>query len=63
MLTLTRKVGEKIIVTLEDGTTVEIVVREIRKNQARIGIKAPPTIKIFREEIFDNKEAQNIEKE
>jgi len=50
MLTLTRKVGE----TIRIGDDIEIVVKEIRKNQVRIGIVAPKHVKIYREEIYDN---------
>ena len=50
MLTLTRKVGESIRI----GDDVQIVVKEIRKNQVRIGIAAPRTVKIFREEVYQN---------
>ena len=50
MLTLTRKVGEKIRI----GEGIQIIVREIRKNQVRIGIVAPEDVKIFREEVYEN---------
>jgi len=44
MLTLTRKVGEEIHI----GDDVVIVVKEIRRNQVRIGIKAPKETAIVR---------------
>jgi carbon storage regulator len=50
MLTLTRKVGE----TIRIGDEIEIVVKEIRKNQVRIGIMAPRHVKVYREEIYEN---------
>ena len=50
MLTLTRKVGE----TIKIGDDIEIVVKEIRKNQVRIGIIAPREVKIYRAEVYDN---------
>lgn len=50
MLTLTRKVGEMIRI----GDDIQIVVKEIRKNQVRIGIIAPSDVKIFREEVYVN---------
>ncbi len=55
MLTLTRKVGESIRI----GDDIEIVVKEIRKNQVRIGIVAPRDVKIFREEVYQNIVAEN----
>jgi carbon storage regulator len=50
MLTLTRKSGEVIVITLEDGRQIEVVVKEIRRNQVRLGIEAPRSCMIHREE-------------
>jgi carbon storage regulator len=47
MLVLSRKVGEKIII--DGGIQVEIV--SIEGNKARIGITAPPEVRIDREEV------------
>ncbi len=57
MLTLTRKVGE----TIRIGNEIQIVVKEIRKNQVRIGIVAPRDVKIFREEVYINIVRENEE--
>lgn len=49
MLTLTRKVGESIRI----GDDIEIVVKEIRRNQVRIGIVAPRDVAIYRQEVYE----------
>lgn len=53
MLTLTRKVGESIRI----GDDIEIVVKEIRRNQVRIGIVAPREVPIYREEVYESMKA------
>jgi carbon storage regulator len=54
MLVLTRKHLEKIII---DGG-IEIQILEVKGKQVRVGINAPPHIKIHREEVLNriNKE-------
>jgi carbon storage regulator len=48
MLTLTRKIGQKVLI----GDGIEIVVREIRGNQVRLGITAPLNLPVYREELY-----------
>lgn len=48
MLTLTRKAGQKIRI----GDDIEIVVREIRGRQVRLGISAPNGLPVYREELY-----------
>ena len=48
MLTLTRKVNQKIRI----GDEIEIVVREIRGRQVRLGISAPQGLPVYREELY-----------
>ncbi|MBL8947373.1 MAG: carbon storage regulator [Myxococcales bacterium] len=48
MLTLTRKIGQKILI----GSGIEIVVREIRGRQVRLGITAPLGLPVYREELY-----------
>lgn len=48
MLTLTRKAGQKIRI----GDDIEIVVREIRGRQVRLGISAPNGTPVYREELY-----------
>ena len=52
MLTLTRKPEETIIIG-EEPNKIEITVKEIRRNQVRIGIVAPDNVKIFRKELLE----------
>jgi carbon storage regulator len=49
MLILSRKVNEKIMI----GNDITISVIEIRGDQVKLGIQAPPAIKIYRQEVFD----------
>lgn len=57
MLVLTRKPGETITI----GDDVKIFVQEIRGNQVKIGIKAPPNVAVHREEIYLRIQEENIE--
>jgi carbon storage regulator len=54
MLVLTRKPGQKIFI----GDDIKITLMEIRGNQARIGIDAPESFPICREEIYGQKKGQ-----
>jgi carbon storage regulator len=47
MLILTRRPGE----TIQVGENIEISVLEIRGNQVRIGISAPPDVLVLRSEL------------
>ena len=51
MLVFSRKVNEKIIITAPDGTQIVLMMVEVRGDKARIGIDAPTTYTIHREEI------------
>lgn len=54
MLILTRRQGEVIRI----GADIEVVVLGVKGPQVRIGIKAPPTVVVDREEIALRKEAE-----
>jgi len=47
-LVLTRKLGE----TIRVGDRVKITVLEVRSGQVKLGIDAPPEVKVHREEIW-----------
>ncbi|TPV95507.1 MAG: carbon storage regulator CsrA [Myxococcales bacterium FL481] len=55
MLTLTRKAGQKIRI----GDRIEIVVREIRGRQVRLGITAPEGLPVYREELYQQIAQEN----
>jgi len=52
MLTLTRKPEESIVIG-EGDSRIEVTVKEIRRNQVRIGIQAPENVRIFRKELYE----------
>jgi len=52
MLTLTRKPEESIVIG-EGKSRIEVTVKEIRRNQVRIGSQAPENVRIFRKELYE----------
>ncbi len=55
MLSLARRQGQKIRI----GEDIVLVVREIRGRQVKIGIEAPPHVRVLREEIYEELVAAN----
>ena len=56
MLILSRKVNEKIMI----GDDISITIIEVRGDQVRIGVGAPKTVKVFRQEVFDAIKDENL---
>lgn len=57
MLVLTRKINEKIII----GDEIEIVLVDIGKDQVKIGINAPRSVKVHRWEVYEEIQRENRE--
>lgn len=55
MLVLTRKPGETLLL----GENIEIKVISIEGDQVKIGIEAPKSLKIYRQEIFEAIQQEN----
>jgi carbon storage regulator len=55
MLILSRKINEKIMI----GEDISVSIIEVRGDQVRLGVEAPKTVKVFREEVFDAIRAEN----
>jgi carbon storage regulator len=55
MLILSRKINEKIMI----GDDISVSIIEIRGDQVRLGVSAPKTVKVFRQEVFDAIRAEN----
>lgn len=55
MLVLTRRINEKIII----GDDIEIVLVDIGKDQVKIGINAPKSVKVHRWEVYEEIQREN----
>ncbi|MDR2363104.1 MAG: carbon storage regulator CsrA [Spirochaetaceae bacterium] len=55
MLILSRKINEKVMI----GEDISVSIIEIRGDQVRIGVDAPKTVKVYRQEVFDAIKAEN----
>ncbi len=56
MLILTRKVGQK----LRIGDDIEVSILDVKGKQVRVGIVAPKGVPIFREEVLERIEEENV---
>ena len=57
MLVLTRKVDERICI----GDDIIIRVIDVNKGNVRLGIEAPKNVHIYRQEIYERIQKQNLE--
>lgn len=57
MLALSRKANESIII----GNDIEITILEVKGEQVKIGIKAPKSIPVYREEVYQQIRESNKE--
>ena len=55
MLILARRIGESIMI----GDQIEISVVDIKGDQAKLGIKAPPQVKVYRREVYTAIQEEN----
>ena len=56
MLILTRKLGERITI----GDDITITLLEIKGSQVKLGIEAPQSISVHRQEIYERIRRENV---
>ncbi len=56
MLSLTRKIGESVII----GDNIEVVVSSVKGDQIKLGFIAPKEVEIYRKEIFEQIQLENL---
>lgn len=57
MLALSRKANESIII----GNDIEITILEVKGEQVKIGINAPKSVPVYREEVYEQIKEANKE--
>ena len=57
MLVLSRKINQSIVI----GDNIEIMLVDIRGDQIKLGINAPKSVKIFRKEVYEEVNSENLE--
>ena len=55
MLVLARRINESIMI----GDDISVTIIEIRGDQVKIGVEAPKTVKVFRQEVFEAIQSEN----
>lgn len=56
MLVLARRLNQSFMI----GDQIEIVVVDIRGDQVKLGIKAPRDVSIFRKEVYEEIQKENV---
>ena len=59
MLVLTRRINERIVI----GDDIFVTVLEVHGEQVRLGIDAPRTVKVFREEVLQRDQTQSRDRD
>ncbi|HEY1726447.1 MAG TPA: carbon storage regulator CsrA [Steroidobacteraceae bacterium] len=57
MLILTRRIGETVMI----GDDVSVTVLRVKGNQVRLGVNAPKSVSVQREEIFHRIKREGVE--
>lgn len=57
MLILTRRVGERLMI----GDDISVTVLAVKGNQVRVGVHAPSSVSVHREEIYARIQAERTE--
>lgn len=57
MLILARRLNEKIVI----GDDIRVSVVDIRGDQVKLGIEAPKSVKVYRQEVYDAIQSENVE--
>jgi carbon storage regulator len=57
MLVLSRRIDERIMI----GDQIEISIVDIKGDQVKIGIQAPGNVKVYRKEVYEAIQKENIE--
>jgi carbon storage regulator CsrA len=58
MLILTRRVGETLVI----GDEITVTVMDVKGNQVRLGINAPKSVAVHREEVYARIVQESLEK-
>jgi carbon storage regulator len=60
MLVLSRKKGESVVIEDHDGQEIIVTICAVEGGKVRVGITAPRSMRIDREEIHERRQAETI---